>query len=33
MWTAEAVDVEFGDATITLTEDGVVSDTITVRVS
>ena len=33
MWTAEVVDVEFGDATITLTEDGVVSDTITVRVS
>jgi hypothetical protein len=25
MWTAEVVDVEFGDATITLTEDGVVS--------
>src|SRR5829696_3068013 len=33
MWTAEVVDVEFGDATITLTEDGVVSDTITVPVS
>jgi hypothetical protein len=31
-WTAEVVDVEFGDATITLTEDGVVSDTITVPV-
>ena len=33
MWSAEVVDVEFGDATITLTEDGVVSDTITVPVS
>jgi hypothetical protein len=33
MWTAEVVDVEFGDATVTLTEDGVVSDTITVPVS
>lgn len=33
MWTAEVVDVEFGDATLTLTEDGVVSDTITVPVS
>src|SRR5918995_3987287 len=33
MWTATVVDVEFGDATITLTEDGVVSDTITVPVS
>jgi hypothetical protein len=32
-WTATVVDVEFGDATITLTEDGVVSDTITVPVS
>jgi hypothetical protein len=33
MWSAEVVDVVFGDATITLTEDGVVSDTITVPVS
>lgn len=33
MWTAEVVDVEFGDATITLTEDGAVSDTITVPVT
>jgi hypothetical protein len=33
MWTATVVDVEFGDATLTLTEDGVVSDTITVPVS
>jgi hypothetical protein len=33
MWTAEVVDVEFGDATITLTEDGILSDTITVPVS
>jgi hypothetical protein len=32
-WTADVVDVEFGDATITLSEDGVVSDTITVPVS
>lgn len=32
-WTAEVVDVEFGDATITLTEDGAVSDTITVPVN
>jgi hypothetical protein len=32
-WTAEVVDVEFGDATITLSEDGVVSDTITVPVT
>jgi hypothetical protein len=32
-WTATVVDVEFGDATITLTEDGVVSDEITVPVS
>ncbi|HEX5877075.1 MAG TPA: hypothetical protein VF468_01910 [Actinomycetota bacterium] len=32
-WTAEVVDVEFGDATITLREDGVVSDTITVPVT
>ena len=33
MWTATVTDVTFGDATITLTEDGVVSDTITVPVS
>ena len=33
MWSAEVVDVEFGDATITLREDGAVSDTITVPVS
>jgi hypothetical protein len=33
MWTASVVDVEFGNATITLTEDGVVSDTITVPVT
>jgi hypothetical protein len=33
MWTPTVVDVEFGNATITLTEDGVVSDTITVPVS
>jgi hypothetical protein len=33
MWTATVVDVEFGDATITLAEDGVVSDTITVPVA
>jgi hypothetical protein len=32
-WTPEVVDVEFGDATITLLEDGVVSDTATVPVS
>jgi hypothetical protein len=31
-WTANVTDVTFGDATITLTEDGVVSDTITVPV-
>lgn len=33
MWTATVIDVEFGDATITLMEDGMVSDTITVPVS
>ena len=33
MWTAEVVDVEFGNATLTLTENGDVSDTITVPVS
>ena len=32
-WTATVTDVEFGDATITLTEDSTVSDTITVPVS
>jgi hypothetical protein len=32
-WTATVTDVEFGDATITLTEDGTVSDAITVPVS
>jgi hypothetical protein len=32
-WTATVTDVEFGDATITLFEDGNVSDTITVPVS
>ena len=32
-WTATVTDVEFGDATITLREDGVVSDTITVPVT
>jgi hypothetical protein len=32
-WTATVVDVEFGNATITLTEDGVTSDTITVPVT
>jgi len=33
MWTATVIDVVFGDATVTLEEDGVVSDTITVPVS
>jgi hypothetical protein len=33
MWTAEVIDVEFGDATITLLEDSTVSDTITVPVN
>lgn len=32
-WTANVIDVEFTSATITLTEDGVVSDTVTVPVS
>ena len=32
-WTATVVDVDFGDATITLSEGGLVSDTITVPVS
>jgi hypothetical protein len=31
-WTAEVLDVEFGDATLTLFENGTVSDTITVPV-
>jgi hypothetical protein len=31
-WTATVVDVEFGDATLTLFEDGQVSDTATVTV-
>lgn len=30
MWTAQVIDVVFGDATITLFEDGVQSDQITV---
>jgi hypothetical protein len=33
MWTATVVDVEFTTATITLREDGAVSDTVTVTVS
>jgi hypothetical protein len=33
MWTAEVVDVAFGDATLTLLEDSNVSDTITVPVN
>jgi hypothetical protein len=33
MWTATVVDVVFGDATLTLRENGTVSDTITVPVS
>jgi hypothetical protein len=32
-WTASVTDVTFGDATLTLLEDGVVSDTITVPVN
>jgi hypothetical protein len=32
-WTADVVDVEFGDATITLQEDSNVSDTVTVPVT
>lgn len=32
-WTPNAVDVTFGDATLTLRENGTVSDTITVPVS
>jgi hypothetical protein len=32
-WTPDIVDVEFSDATLTLLEDGAVSDTITVSVS
>jgi hypothetical protein len=31
-WTPNIVDIEFGDATLTLSEDGVVSDVITVPV-
>jgi hypothetical protein len=33
MWTATVVDVEFGDATLTLLEDSNISDTITVPVN
>jgi hypothetical protein len=33
MWTARVTDVAFGDATITLSEDSTVSDTVTVPVS
>jgi hypothetical protein len=33
MWTGNVVDVEFGDATITLRENGTISDTITVPVT
>ncbi|MFI7066236.1 hypothetical protein ACIBL3_34930 [Kribbella sp. NPDC050124] len=32
-WTPEIIDVTFGDATLTLLEDGIVSDTITVPVT
>jgi hypothetical protein len=32
-WTAAVTDVEFGDATVTLSENGVVSDTVTVPVT
>jgi hypothetical protein len=32
-WTADIVDVTFGDVTLTLSEDGVESDSITVPVS
>jgi hypothetical protein len=32
-WTADIVDVTFGDVTLTIEEDGLVSDTITVPVS
>lgn len=32
-WTATAVDVSFGDATLSLFEDGVLSDQITIPVS
>ena len=32
-WTATVTDVAFGDATLTLREDGAVSDTITVPVT
>jgi hypothetical protein len=33
MWTASIVDVAFGDVTLTLLEDNVVSDTITVPIT
>jgi hypothetical protein len=33
MWTAEVVDVQFTTATITLFENGTVSDQVTVPVS
>ena len=33
MWTANVVEVEFGDATLTLREGNTISDTITVPVS
>ena len=33
MWTATVVDVEFGEATLTLLEDSTVSDSITVPVA
>jgi hypothetical protein len=32
-WTAHVIDVTFGDATLSLFEDGVLSDTITVPVN
>jgi hypothetical protein len=32
MWTATVTDVEFGDATVTLSEDGTISDQIVVPV-
>jgi hypothetical protein len=33
MWTATVTDVHFTDATLTLSEDSTVSDTITVPVT
>jgi hypothetical protein len=33
MWTATVTDVTFGPATVTLSEDSTVSDTITVPVT